>query len=68
VVHTSLATHLVEPISDMPSFYARENATVPVYVPEYCITDITEGEHGSYDFDWQVMYEEILKLAKSIRH
>ena len=70
VIHSSQLTHQVEPITDTPAFYGRENATVPVYIPEACITDYGEFRAdvgNAYDCDWRVIYEEILKLAESIR-
>lgn len=70
LVHASQLTHQAETISDTPTYYGRENAVVPKYIPESCITDYGEYRAdvgNAYDCDWQVIYQEILKLADSIR-
>jgi tetratricopeptide (TPR) repeat protein len=75
IVHTNRQT--LKRLDLLPAFWARENSAMPIYIPEHHITDVAENIKKSskdsrinlnnYDCDWRVMYEELLKLALSIR-
>lgn len=77
VVHTNKQTLCQKRFSDLPVFWARENTQVPIYIPENHITDITENVKkkldekksnlNNYDCNWQIMYEELLKIALSLK-
>jgi tetratricopeptide (TPR) repeat protein len=57
--------------------WARENSVMPIFIPESHITDVVENVKkdskdskinlNNYDCDWRVMYEELFKLASSIK-
>ncbi len=77
VIHTNKLAYK-KPLSNRWGSWQRENGIVPVYIPEEYIVDVTEevekkgkGDKrktlNNYDCDWRVIYEEVLKLAKSIK-
>ncbi len=77
VVHTNRKI-LKQPLSSRAGAWERENGIVPVYVPKDYIVDINEtvyrqGRWNShphlknYECDWKGVYEEVLKLALSIK-
>jgi hypothetical protein len=49
----------------------RENCIFPVPVPEHHIVKVsppsTREDHMDYDFDWRVAYEELFKIASSLK-
>jgi tetratricopeptide (TPR) repeat protein/ubiquinone/menaquinone biosynthesis C-methylase UbiE len=46
----------------------RENSVDPVPVPVDCIIDVGTSEWGwlNYDCDWKVIYDEVIKVVKSL--
>ena len=76
VVHTNRRT-LKTPVSKQSPSWARENVVVPIYIPKHHVRDVTENVEkplfnkrpnlDNYDCDWRVIYEELLKLALSIK-
>ena len=63
------------PIQWNPALWARENSLAPILIPEHYITDVTEivnknrnaKDLNNYDCSWEVIYEEVFKLASSIK-
>ena len=77
VIHTNKFIYKT-PLEKRAGSWERENVIVPVYVPENHIVDILQGVQkkgpsdkrptiNNYNCDWQVIHEEVLKLALSIK-
>ena len=78
VVHTNKKILKMSP-SVRPGCWERENIVVPVYISEQHIIDLEDKvytHHGkwdkktslyNYECDWRGVYEEVLKIALSIR-
>ena len=78
VVHTNRKILKLSPLL-RPGSWERENGIAPVYVPKQYIIDVDEKvytHHGkwekktgfyNYECDWRGVYQEVLKLALSIK-
>ncbi|MDJ0636044.1 MAG: tetratricopeptide repeat protein [Xenococcaceae cyanobacterium MO_188.B29] len=78
VVHTNREI-LKMPPSVRPGCWERENIVLPIYISEQHIVDVEDKvytHHGkwgkktslyNYECDWKGVYEEVLKIALSIR-
>jgi tetratricopeptide (TPR) repeat protein len=60
----------------LPAAGVRENCLLPYYINEKYVSDITDGiqkqaeerrtDLDNYDFDWNILYNEALKVARSL--
>jgi hypothetical protein len=64
VVYLNTAMHNANATSGV---YLRENVIVPAFVPiEHIYNETNPADWNSnFDYDWQVIYDEVLKLLQS---
>ena len=45
----------------------RENVMLPIFVPIDCIYDDFDTIDSNFDLDWQVIYQELIKILKNLK-